>query len=176
MFTGDTKIQDILHDINAVENGILLETNAHVAFGNLKWGIETKTENGNCRYFIKAFGNVFFYPQGVGTGTELRFSNESGHNPPDPDLCALHLAVCAVASACGAADVFEKLFENDPDIIGPVSGQYTLPTDPTSDDFVVPYFERRLVEESILLPPNAESTPSGAVATQLLRTLCASAK
>src|SRR5258706_4385229 len=153
MFTGDTKIQDILHDINAVENGILLEKNAHTAFGGLEWGIETRTEKGVCRYFIKTFGDVGFIRQEVGSGTELHFSSDSGHNPPDPDICALHLAVCAVGSACGAADVFDELFEHDPDIIGPVSDQYTLPTDPTSDDYVVPYFERRLVEESILVPP-----------------------
>ena len=154
MEAGDIKIQNILYDVNVVENGRLLEHNVHATFGNLGWGIETKTENGNCRYFINAFRrHVYFQRPGVGTGTELHFSNESGHNPPDSDLCALHLAVCVVASACGAADVFDKLFEDDPDIIGPVSGNYTLPTNPTSDDFVVPYFERRLVEESILVPP-----------------------
>ena len=79
--------------------------------------------NGNRRYFIKKpRAAVFFYRPEVGTGTELHFSSESGHTPLNPDLCALHFAVCAVASACGAAKVFDKLFEHDPDIIGPVTG------------------------------------------------------
>jgi hypothetical protein len=154
MFTGDTKIQGILHDINVVENGILLEKNVHQAFGDLSWGIETKLENGNCQYFLKEFNDrtIFFRP-GVTTGTELQFSDESGHSPPNPDVCCLHLAVCAVAHACSAATVFNKLFEHNPDIIGPVAGQFTLPTDPLSDPFVISYFERRLFEESIHVPP-----------------------
>ena len=154
MFTGDFKIQNILHDVNVVENGILLQKDIHAAFGNLAWAIETKTENGIRRYFIKTFRRFLnFQRPGVGTGTELHFSHDSGHNPPDPDLCALHLAVCAVASACGATEAFNKLFEHDPDIIGPISGQYTLPTDPMSDDFAIPYLERRLYEERIHSPP-----------------------
>ena len=155
MFTGDTKIQNILQDINVVENGILLQHDVHAAFGNLKWGIETKMENGNYRYFIKSFRDVFFYRPEVGTGTELHFSSESGHNPPHPDLCALHFAVCAVASACGAANVFDALFEHDPDpdVVSPVAGQYTLPTDPTLDSPVIPCSERRLFEESIYVSP-----------------------
>lgn len=153
MFTGDNKYQDILKDINIVENGILLEHNIHVAFGNLAWGIEATMENGNCRYFIKTFRRrINFQRPGVGMGTELHFSRDSGHNPPNPDICALHLAVCALASACGAADVFNKLFEHDPDIIGPISGEYMLPEDPDSDRFVLPYLERRLLEESIRVP------------------------
>jgi len=155
MFTGSTKVQDILHDINVVENGMLLEWNTHSAFGDLALGFETRTENGDCRYFIKEFRPpAFFYPPGVGTGIEMHFSKESSHNLPNPDVrCALHLAVCAVATACGAADVFDKLFEHDPDIIGPVAGPYMLPTDPISDRFVIPYFEGRLFEESAYVPP-----------------------
>jgi len=53
MFTGDTKIQGILHDINADENGILLQHDVHSAFRALAWGIETQMEDGVCRYFIK---------------------------------------------------------------------------------------------------------------------------
>ena len=90
----------------------------------------------------------FILAVGSGDGTELHFYTASGHKLPSPALCALHLAVCAVANACGAADVFKKLFEHDLDIVGPISGSYTLPTDPASDDFVIPYFERRLFEES----------------------------
>jgi len=154
MFTGDTRIQDILHDINVVENGVLLQRDAHSTFGDLAWGIETMKENGDCRYFIKEFRPpVFFYPPGVGTGTELHLSKEPDHNRPNPDVCALHLAVCAVVAVCGAADLFDKLFEHDPDIIGPVAGPNTLPTDPISDRFLIPYFERRLFQESIYVPP-----------------------
>jgi hypothetical protein len=72
----------------------------------------------------------------------------TGHNPPSAELCALHPTVCAVASACGVADVFNKLSEHDPDVVGSVAGQYTLPTDPTSNYFVIP-LERRWFEESI---------------------------
>lgn len=60
MFTGDTKIKNIVCDINVVENGILLEKNVRATFGNLEWGMETKTEGGICRYFIKAFRGVYF--------------------------------------------------------------------------------------------------------------------
>ena len=125
--------------MDVVENGILPEHNVHDAFRDLNWGIETTTENGNCQCYIKAFRRrIYFYRPGVGTGTELRISNGSGHKPPHPNICALHLAVCAVASACGATKVFNRLFEQDPDIIAPVSGEYTLPTDPNSDDFLTP--------------------------------------
>ena len=154
MFTGDTHIQDILSDINVVENGILLHHDVHKAFGDLAWGIRTETENGVCRYFIKTFRpRIYFQRQGVGNETELYLSTASGHRLPNPKVCALHLAVCAVASACGTANVFKELFEHDPDIVGPVAGQHTLPTDPASDRFVIPYFERRLFEETAYVPP-----------------------
>ena len=150
MFTGGKKHQAILQDVNIIENGVLFEKNVHTAFGNLAWGIEMKMENGSWRYFIKTFQQcIFFYRQGVGNGMELHFSNGSGHNPPNPDICALHLAVYAVASACSAADVFNKLFENDPDIVRPISGESLLPGDPNSECNTLPYFERRLLEESM---------------------------
>lgn len=80
-----------------------------------------------------------------------------GHPLPSPSLCALHLAVsamaCAMAHACGAAGIFKRLFEHDMDIVGPVAGSYALPSDPTTDDFVIPYLERRLFEESACVPP-----------------------
>jgi hypothetical protein len=154
MFTGDTKVQDILPDINVTDNDILFQYDVYNAFRDLSWGIQTKTNNGNCRYFTKTFRpGVYFLRPGVGNGTELQFSGDSGHKPPNLQLCALHLAVCAVASACGAADVFDKLFEYDPDIIGPVSGPYTLPADASSDRFVISYFERRLFEERLYISP-----------------------
>ena len=42
IFTGDTKIQDILHDMGVVENGILLEHNVHDAFRNLNWELKPR--------------------------------------------------------------------------------------------------------------------------------------
>ena len=150
-FTG-SMISTIIQDINCVENGILLQRDVHRAFGNLAWGIETRMENGAYRYFIKTFKRVFFIRSGVGNGTELHFVIRSGHPLPSPSLCALHLAVCAMAHACGAADIFKKLFEHDMDIVGPIAGPYTLPSDPTTDNFLIPYLERRLFEESAYVP------------------------
>jgi hypothetical protein len=43
------------------------------------------------------------------------------------------------------AKVFKRLFEHDPDIIGPVAGQYTLLTDPVSDHFVISLLRTTLV-------------------------------
>ena len=154
MFTGDNTISTLVDDINCVENGILLDVYVHRAFGDLRWGIETRMENGVCRYFIKTFRTgIYFQRPGVGDGTELRFSTASGHQLPSPAVCALHLAVCAVAHACDAADIFDQLFEHDPDIVGPAAGSFTLPTDPASDGFVIPYLERRLFEESAYVAP-----------------------
>ena len=60
-------------------------------------------ENGVCHYFIKTFRKgIHFQRPRVGDRTELYFSSASGHNPASPVLCTLHLAVCAVAHACGA--------------------------------------------------------------------------
>ena len=153
MFTGGKKHQVILQDVNIVENGVLFEKNVHAAFRNHVWGIETKMENGSWQYFIKAFQqHIFFYHQGVGNSTELHFSNSSGHNLLNPDICALHLAVCTVTSACSVADVFNKLFENDPDIIRPISGESLLPGHPDSECNTLPYFEQCLLEESMHVP------------------------
>jgi len=155
LFTGDDSIADIVKEnINSVENGILLEWNVHWAFGNLGWGIETKNENSVYKYYIKTFRKrIYFSRPGVGNGTELHFSTTSGHKLPSPALCTLHLKVCAVAHACGAARVFSHLFEHDPDIIGPAAGSSELPTDPTFDSFMIPYLERRLFEESACVSP-----------------------
>ena len=140
MFTGGNSIARTVQNINCVENGILLEMNVRQAFGNLRWGVVTRMENDRWRYFIKAFSeDVHFFRPGVGDGTELHFSSASGYAAPSPALCALHLAVCAVAHACGAAEV--------PDIIGTIAGSCALPTFPGEDDFVIPYFERRLFGE-----------------------------
>lgn len=153
-FTGDDAVFAIIKDdINTLENGILLEMNAHQAFSDLEWGIETTIEDGVCQYFIKMFSShLFVHRVGVQTGTELKFSTASGHPLPHPHLCRLHLAVCAVAHACGAAEVLDDLFEHDQDIVGPAAASYTLPADPTPDNFLLPYFERRLFEESALVP------------------------
>ena len=155
MFTGDDSIADIVKEnINSVENGILLQTDVHRAFGTLGWGIETEEENGVYKYYIKRFRKkIQFFRPGVGDGTELHFSTASGHKPPSPALCALHLKVCTVAHACSAAGVFHDLFKHDPDIIGRVAGSSELPTDPTLDDFMISYLERRLFEESAYIPP-----------------------
>ena len=147
MFTGDNSIADIVQDINCVENGILLEMSAQHAFGNLGWGIAMRMENGVCIYAIKTFRKkIRFYWMTVGDGTELYFSSASGHASPSPALCAHNLAVCYVVHACGAA-VFNSLFQRDPDIIGSMAGSYVLPIFPADDDFVIPYFQRRLFEE-----------------------------
>ena len=155
IFTGDNFIAHIAEEsISSVENGILLEANVHQAFGDFAWAIEVKEENGVYKYFIKTFHEwVHFSRPGVGDGTELHLSTVSGHKLPSPALCALHLNVCAVAHACGAAHVFDGLFEHDPDIIGPAAASSELPTDPTFDDYMIPYLERRLFEESACVPP-----------------------
>lgn len=87
---------------------------------------------------------IFLGRPEVGTGTELHFSNEPGHELPNLEVCAVHLAVCAVVSACGSADILNKLVERNPVIAGPVAGQYTT-NSPISDRLVTPYFERHLL-------------------------------
>jgi len=62
-------------------------------------------------------------------------------------------SLSALSLQPAVADVFDKLFEHDPDIIDPVAGPYMLPTDPISDRCVILYFDRRLFEESIYVPP-----------------------
>ena len=71
-------------------------------------------ENGVYNYFIKTFRNgIFFYRPGVGDGTKLQFSTTHAHQLPSPSLCALHLAVCAVAHASSVVDISKKKFEHD---------------------------------------------------------------
>lgn len=146
-------MQDPLQDINAVENGILLEHNAHVAFRGLEWGIEPRTENGNRRYFIKTFGDATFVHQEAGSGTEPQLSSDSGHKLPNPDLCPLHLAVCAVASACGAAEFSTNSSKSTRTSSVQYLGNTRYQQTPLRKDVVVPYFERRLFEEGIHVPP-----------------------
>jgi len=62
---------------------------------------------------------------------------------------------CRLRLRCGQC--FQQAFEHDPDIIGAVSGQYTLPAGPISDDLVILYFERRLFEESNLKQSRADT-------------------
>ena len=90
MFTGDSKIQDILH---VVENGIFLQYGAHGAFsGTLGGELKRRRRMGIAVISLNnAFRGVYFQCPGVGTGTELHFSIESGHNPPNPNVFALHL-------------------------------------------------------------------------------------
>ena len=80
---------------------------------------------------------------------DLIFSCRDTDSLTDPHLCDLHLAVCRVAHACGAAEVLDNLFYHDPDIVGPDADSSTLPTVPGFGDFALPYFERRLIEESL---------------------------
>ena len=84
-------------------------------------------------------------------GMELIFGRQNTDSLPDPHLCDLHLAVCHVAHACGAAEVLDILFYHDPDVVGPVAGSFTLPNVPGFGGFVLPYFERRLFEESLVM-------------------------
>ena len=56
-------------------------------------------------------------------------SNRTTSHPlPNPWLCELHLALCRVAHACGAAKALDEVFYYDLDIMCPVAGEYTLPT------------------------------------------------
>jgi len=43
MFIGDqVKAEQVSADVNDLSNGLVLEMNLHHAFGELKWGIETR--------------------------------------------------------------------------------------------------------------------------------------
>ena len=101
MFTGDSKIQKILH---VVENGILLQRDTHGAFWNLRWGIETKTENANCRHFINAFRGVYFQRPGVGTGTELHFLTSLVTTPEPKCVRSPPLSQLGACAYCGTRE------------------------------------------------------------------------
>jgi len=152
MFTGgQLTTTQVSKRINDLGNGLLLEGNLHHAFGKLKLGIEPRQEVGQpWRYYIRTFQRVLFVRGGGGDGAEIDFNRQTTHPLPHPELCKLHLAVCGVAHACGAAEVLDDLFYHDPDVLGPVAGSFTLPTMPGSNDFVLPYLERRLFEESLV--------------------------
>lgn len=160
MFTGgQVTTNQVSVDINDLSNGLLLQKDLHAAFGNLKWGIKTKQDQGShaWRYYMETFTGFGFLRGTVGTnsrranGMELIFGRRNTDFLPNPDLCDLHLAICRVAHACGAAEVLDKLFYHDPDVVGPVAGSYTLPHVPGFGDFTLPYFERRLREESLVV-------------------------
>jgi len=157
MFTGgQVKTEKVFEHINDVGNGLLLQGDLHNAFGKLKWGIEPRQEVGQpWRYYIRTFQRVMFVRGGGSDGAEIEFDRHTTHRLPDPELCKLHLAVCRVTHACGAAEVLEDLFYHDPDVVGPVAGSFTLPTMPDFDDFVLPYLQRRLFEESLVVDPIA---------------------
>jgi len=144
----------------------MLQHDLHDTYGKLRWGIEAKEDQDGqpWRYCMRVFQPFTFIHQNSTGRQEVRKSanadrleiifNPMANDPlPDPALCNLHLAVCRVARACGAAKVLDMLFYHDPDLIGPAAGSYTLPADPDSGDFVLPYFERRLFEESLVVAP-----------------------
>ena len=74
---------------------------------------------------------VFCRP-GVGSGTKLDFLPYL----PRAQKCARSTSRSAL-SRCRA---YNKPFELDPDIVGPVAVQYTPSIGPTFDRFVIPYF------------------------------------
>ena len=54
----------------------------HTTFKDLAWGMETRIEDGVCKYCIKTFHDqLFIYRPGVGDGSELVFSLTQSHHP-----------------------------------------------------------------------------------------------
>ena len=141
MFTGGDSIARIVQDINCIEAVYSLTPTYTGNSGN---------EDGEWRLPLlhQAFRKgIHFLREGVGDGTEL---NSLIHLLISPRVlrCAHSTSRFVLwPHACATADVFNSLFQHDPDIIGPITRSYALSTSPSDDNFVIPYLQRRLFEE-----------------------------
>ena len=81
------------------------------------------------RYHIqKPLRRSCLYGEVAKVAYKIMFNRTTSHPLPNPWLCELHLVLCRVAHACGAAKALDDVFYCDLDIMCPVAGEYTLPT------------------------------------------------
>ncbi|KAK2462249.1 hypothetical protein APHAL10511_005745 [Amanita phalloides] len=122
MFAG-TAVRDlILRHLNGLGNVMNVESNAHTAYDDLKWGIEGQTEKGTVTYIYRRIpfstevgpGYITFRDGGqitFGRGPEAARLGSG----PDPLLCNLQLAVARVLKMSGAAELIGQILEDGDD-------------------------------------------------------------
>jgi len=122
MFVGNKTRDLVIQHLNGIGNVVNLQSDAHNAYDDLRWGIEAQTDGETVKYLYR---RVPFSPN-IGPaliklrdGDEIKFGQgaegsrlESG---PLPLLCNLQLAVARVLKMSGAAEVIAQLKEDADD-------------------------------------------------------------
>jgi len=122
MFAG-TQVRDLVfQQLNQLGNLMGIESNAHTAYDDLLWGIESRVENGTNTYIYRRVpsspergpGFITFHD-----GEEIAFGRgpEAAHLGPGPNpvLCNLQLAVARVLRMSGAAGLIAQIMEDGDD-------------------------------------------------------------
>ncbi|KAH9985303.1 hypothetical protein BJV77DRAFT_1033201, partial [Russula vinacea] len=104
---------DVVECVNAPENALLLQHDAHQEYANLlSWGIEAVSDSdGIVRYYSR-----LVRPRGLSSLTKYQMNKELLDNLiclPDPRFCNTMLAIMRVLHASGVADMLDELREVD---------------------------------------------------------------
>ncbi|KAG8215321.1 hypothetical protein J3R82DRAFT_8913 [Butyriboletus roseoflavus] len=120
MFTGRAiTAENIRALINAPENALLLQRDAHEQYDILYWGIEAVLGSGGVRYFSRPVREEHLSrSMKCRMNKELYFGTNvlNEDRPiglPDPCFCNTMLAITWVLHMSGGADVLDELREDD---------------------------------------------------------------
>ncbi|KAF8330340.1 uncharacterized protein EI90DRAFT_2922256 [Cantharellus anzutake] len=122
MFAGAAVRDIVLEQLNGLGNLIHIESNAHAAYGDIRWGIEARNENGKVKYIYRRV--PYLTAKGPGfichcDGDQIAFGGgpEAARlgSGPNPLLCNLQLAVARVLRMSGAADIIAQIIDDGDD-------------------------------------------------------------
>jgi len=135
--------------IDGIGNIMALQSDASMAYDNLRWAIEAKEDehNGKVTYLFRKFEDKNEPGPGfikLKDGDEIRFGQGEGKDfegflgGPIPALCNLHHAVARVSYMSGAADLVTQLYAD---------AAFNFPIDLTRTDFA------NILTPKLLNPP-----------------------
>ncbi|KAF8330341.1 uncharacterized protein EI90DRAFT_3124374 [Cantharellus anzutake] len=122
MLAGTAVCDLVLEQLNGPGNLMLIQSDAHTAYDNIRWGIEARNENGMVKYIYRRV--PYSTAKGPGfirlcDGDQVAFGGgpEAARlgSGPNPSLCNLRLAVARVLRMSGAADIITKMIDDGND-------------------------------------------------------------
>ncbi|KAF8330339.1 uncharacterized protein EI90DRAFT_3124372 [Cantharellus anzutake] len=122
MLAGTAICDLVLEQLNGPGNLMLIQSDAHAAYGDIRWGIEARNENGMFKYIYRRVP----YKTAKGPGIiRLRDGDQIvfGGGPeaarlgpgPNPLLCNVQLAVARTVRMSGAADIIAQMIDDGDD-------------------------------------------------------------
>jgi len=119
-----TAVRDVVvQQLNGLGNVMNIQSDAHIAYDNIRWGIEASNVDGVVEYIYRRVPKTVT-TKGPGL---IRFSDGDqipfGGGPeaaqlgfgPNPSLCNLQLAVARVLRMSGAAEIIEQIMDDGDD-------------------------------------------------------------